>query len=164
NENGWEVRADTLLQPQGDLDFGRRYDADQTIRDQNTKSYSATFATDYRSKYIFDALYRKDGNSLLPPVSRWQDNMRVSAAWSMAEESWWMFRSIPFAKFRYSLGTAGNNPRFSDQYETYLQNAGTERIFKQDMGNTQLVPEKVREQEMGIDMSFRNRYGLQLSY
>jgi TonB-linked SusC/RagA family outer membrane protein len=164
NENGWEVDADTLLQPQGDLDFGRRYDASQVIRDQRTKSYSATFATDYRSKYIFDALFRRDGNSLLPPVSRWQDNMRVSGAWSIGEEPWWHFRDIPFAKLRYSLGTAGNNPRFSDQYETYLQNAGTERIFKQDMGNTQLIPEKVTEQEFGLDFNIMQRYGFQLSY
>ena len=164
NNNGWEVRADTLLQPQGDLDFGRRFDADQTLRDQNTKSYSATFATDYRSKYIFDALYRRDGNSLLPAVSRWQDNMRISGAWSLGEESWWMLRSVPFAKLRYSMGTAGHNPRFADQYETYLQNAGTERIFKQDMGNTQLLPERVREQEFGLDFNIMRRYGFQLSY
>ena len=164
NNNGWEVRADTLLQPQGDLDFGRRFDADQTIRDQNTKSYSFTAGTDYRAKYILDALYRRDGNSLLPAVSRWQDNMRLSAAWSMAEESWWRFTSVPFAKLRYSIGTAGNNPRFNDQYETYLQNAGTERIFKQDMGNTQLVPEKVTEQEFGFDFNIQRRYGFQLSY
>jgi hypothetical protein len=66
--------GDTLLQPQGDLDFARRYNADQTIRDQNTKSYNVTFGTDYKAKYIFDALYRRDGNSLLPPTSRWNDN------------------------------------------------------------------------------------------
>jgi len=43
---------------------------------------------------------------------------------------------------RHSIGTAGNNPLFSDQYETYLQNAGTERIFKQNMGNNLIVPER----------------------
>jgi hypothetical protein len=90
--------------------------------------------------------------------------MRLSAAWSMGEESWWRFTRVPFAKLRYSIGTAGNNPLFSDQYETYLQNAGTERIFKQDMGNTLLVPEKVTEQEFGIDFSIQRRYGFQLSY
>ena len=164
NNNGWEVRSDTLLQPQRDLDFGRRYEADQDVRDQNTKSYSINAGADFRAKYIFDALYRRDGNSLLPAVSRWQDNMRLSAAWSMGEESWWRFTNIPFAKLRYSIGTAGNNPLFADQYETYLQNAGTERIFKQDMGNTNLVPEKVTEQEFGLDFSIQRRYGFQLSY
>src|SRR6185503_3629 len=161
---GWVVAADTLIQPQRDLDFGRRYAADQVVRNQNTKSYNLTLGTDYRSKYIFDALYRKDGNSLLPPSSRWNSNMRLSAAWQVAEEDWWRVNSIPQLKLRYSIGTAGNNPLFSDQYETYLQNAGTERIFKQDMGNNALVPEKVTEQEMGIDMSYKNRVGLQLSY
>ncbi len=164
NENGWVVAGDTLLQPQGDLDFARRFDADQTIRDQNTKSYNLTFGTDYKAKYIFDALYRKDGNSLLPPTSRWNDNKRLSAAWLVAEEPWWRFKSIPSFKLRYSLGTAGNNPLFSDQYETYLQNAGTERIFKQNMGNTNIVPERVTEQEFGVDMSYKNRFGLQASF
>ena len=165
NNNGWTVGGDTLFQPQPDLDFARRYAADQTIRDQNTKSYSATLAADYQARYIIDALYRRDGNSLLPPDSRWQDNMRLSAAWSLAEEPWWQFADdLPLFKLRYSIGTAGNNPLFSDQFETFLQNAGTERIFKQNMGNTEILPEKVTEQEMGIDLSFRNRFGLQLSY
>jgi TonB-linked SusC/RagA family outer membrane protein len=162
--NGWEVRGDTLFQPQPDLDFARRYAADQVRRDQKTKSYSINAGTDYEGKYIFDALYRYDGNSLLPEDSRWQGNMRLSAAWSMAEESWWRFTDLPLFKLRYSIGTAGNNPLFNDQYETYLQNAGTERIFKQNMGNNEILPEKVTEQEMGLDMSFRNRFGLELTY
>lgn len=164
NNNGWEVQADTLFQPQRDLDFGRRYNADQTVRDQRTRSYNVTFGADYKSKYILDALYRRDGNSLFPPAGRWASNMRASGAWLLAEEGWWPFESVPSAKLRYSYGTAGNNPRFADQYETYLQNAGTERIFKQDMGNTTLIPEKVSEHELGIDMNVRNRLGLQLSY
>lgn len=162
--NGWEVRGDTLFQPQPDLDFARRYAADQTRRDQNTKSYAISAGADYQGRYIVDALYRRDGNSLLPPDSRWNDNMRVSAAWSMAEEPWWSFQDLGMFKLRYSIGTAGNNPLFSDQYETYLQNAGTERIFKQDMGNTAIVPERVTEQEFGLDMSYRNRFGLELTY
>jgi TonB-linked SusC/RagA family outer membrane protein len=164
NNNGWTVSGDTLIQPQADLDFARRYEADQTLRDQNTKSYSVTAGADYRAKYIFDALYRRDGNSLLPASSRWQDNGRLSAAWSLGEENWWRSTMIPFAKLRYSIGTAGNNPRFQDQYETYLQNAGTERIFKQDMGNIELRPEQVTEQEFGFDFSIQRRYGFQLSY
>ncbi len=164
NNNGWEVDSDTLFQPQRDLDFGRRYDAGQTVRDQNTKSYNLTFGADYKSKYILDALYRKDGNSLLPPTSRWNDNMRVSVAWLLAEEPWWRFRSIPSFKLRYSIGTAGNNPLFSDQYETYTQNAGTERIFKQNMGNNAILPEQVTEQEFGVDMNIRNQFGLQFSF
>ncbi|MES2521607.1 MAG: SusC/RagA family TonB-linked outer membrane protein [Gemmatimonadota bacterium] len=164
NNNGWEVRGDTLLQPQADLDFGRRFEADQVIRDQRTRSYNVTAGVDYKAKYIFDALYRKDGNSLFPPSSRWNDNMRVSGAWLLAEEPWWKFEAIPSFKLRYSLGTAGNNPLFADQYETYAQNAGTERIFKQDMGNIALVPEKVTEQEVGFDMNIKNRFGLQFSF
>jgi TonB-linked SusC/RagA family outer membrane protein len=165
NDNGWTVAADTLAQPQPDLDFGRRYAADQTIRDQRTRSYSATLAADYQARYIIDALYRKDGNSLLPPSGRWQDNMRLSAAWSLAEEPWWRFSErLPLFKLRASVGTAGNNPLFADQYETYLQNGGTERIFKENMGNKLIVPEKVTEHEFGIDMSYQNRFGAQLSF
>jgi hypothetical protein len=164
NNNGWEVQGDTLFQAQRDLDFARRYNADQTVRDQATKSYNVTFGADYKAKYVLDALFRRDGNSLLPANSRWSNNMRMSGAWILSEESWWGFRQIPAFKLRYSIGTAGNNPLFADQYETYTQNAGTERIFKQNMGNTLIVPERVTEQEAGIDMNLRNRFGLQLSW
>ena len=163
-QDGWVVGGDTLFQGQPDLDFARRYAADQTRRDQYTKSYSVNVGADYQSRYIIDGLYRYDGNSLLPPTSRWNDNMRVSAAWSIAEEPWWSLTDFPLFKLRYTIGTAGNNPLFSDQYETYLQNAGTERIFKQNMGNTAILPERVTEQEMGIDLSYLNRFGLELTY
>jgi TonB-linked SusC/RagA family outer membrane protein len=163
--NDFDVQGDTLFQPQPDLDFARRYtNINQTVRNVNTQSFSGNVALDYSGKYIFEGLYRLDGSSLLPTSTRWQSNGRLSAAWSMAEEPWWPFANVPLAKLRYSVGSAGNNPNFSDRYETYLQNAGTERIFKQNMGNVDIVPEVVTEHEMGIDMNLMNKYEVELTY
>jgi hypothetical protein len=121
-------------------------------------------ALDYNAKYILDLVYRNDGNSLLPEVNRWRSNGRASFAWSMTEEPWWPSQALTLFKPRYSIGTSGNNPEFDAQYETYLRNAGTERVFKQNMGNTEIKPEHVTEQEFGLDLTVHNRYALSLTY
>jgi hypothetical protein len=162
--HGWALRTDSLIQTGADVDFAKRYDADETKRDVRQLGITGNVALDYNAKYIVDLVYRRDGNSLLPESSRWRGNGRASFAWSMTEEAWWPFASINLFKPRYSIGTAGNNPQFQDQYETYLRNAGTERIFKQNMGNNDIKPEQVTEQEFGLDFTLKNQYSASLTY
>jgi TonB-dependent SusC/RagA subfamily outer membrane receptor len=162
--HGWAVRGDSLFQSGPDLDFTRRFDADETKRDIRNVGVTTNIAFDYNAKYTADLVYRRDGNSLLPPSSRWKGNGRASFAWQMNEEPWWPLSNITLMKPRYSIGTAGNNPVFNARYETYLRNAGTDRVFKQNMGNTNIEPEEVTEQEFGLDMAYKNKYSASLTY
>lgn len=164
--NAIEIEGDTLERNQRDLDFIKQIDVSQTIRDSRSIDYSANVALDYNQKYILDLVYRNDASSQLPPDTRWNANGRASAAWSMAEEAWWPFADFSLFKPRYSIGTAGNNPNFQARYELYNQQEGTGvvRISKANLGNSQILPEEVTEQEFGLDMAFRNRYSLSLTY
>ncbi len=162
--HGWSVFGDSLVVSAPDIDFTRRQDAQENKRDSRTLGVSTSVAFDYNQKYIADLVFRREGNSLLPPVNRWRGNGRASAAWLMSEESWFPLPDLTLFKPRYSIGTAGNNPIFDAQYETYLQNPNTERIFKQNMGNNEILPEEVLEQEFGLDLAFRNKYSLSLTY
>ncbi len=163
--NAIDIQGDTLLHNTQDLDYTRRIAAvDQNSRDQRAIDYSANVAFDYNQKYILDVVYRSDGNSLLPKATRFSSNGRVSTAWSMSEEPWWPFPSFTLFKPRYSIGTAGNNPPLSAQYELYSRPSGSDRVAKQNMGNINIVPEKVTEQEFGLDLTFNNRYSLSLNY
>ena len=65
-------------------------------------------------------------------------------------------------KFRYSVGTAGNRPNFSAQYETYNVSGGS--ITPVTLGNKELKPENVTEHEMGVDALFGGRFSLDLTY
>ncbi len=159
------IEGDTLERATRDMDIAALLQSEHIFRNQRTLSYLATAALDYESRYIVEGLYRYDGNSLFGSGSRWQPNYRASVAWSVGEERWWpLANDVPLMKLRYSIGTAGNNPLFEDKFERYLQNPGVLRLFKERLGNNSLVPEEVTEQEIGLEASFRNRFGLELNY
>jgi TonB-linked SusC/RagA family outer membrane protein len=165
DQNGFSVEANDLDRPTPDLDQGNvnEFGIDHVFRNSRQLSYLATTAVDYESRYILEGLYRYDGNSLLG-TEKWQPNFRASAAWALAEEPWWPFANdFQLFKLRYSVGSAGNNPLFDDRIERYVGSA-QDRLFKDRLGNDELIPEKVIEQEIGLDMSFRNRFGLELTY
>jgi TonB-linked SusC/RagA family outer membrane protein len=134
-----------------------------TIEEIRSTGYAATGAADYKGKYIFDALVRRDGSSLFGPEERWNVYHRLSGAYRMAEESWWPVRSISEFKLRASRGTAGGRPDFDDQFETFdfLTGGG---LRKNTLGNKFLKPEHATETELGLDMIIKDRYSLQLSY
>jgi TonB-linked SusC/RagA family outer membrane protein len=124
--------------------------------------FFVTGGADYSGRYIVDALIRRDGSSLFGENERWNTYHRLSGAWRLSQESWWMFNDIGEFKLRASQGTAGGRPSFNDQYETFTFNSAG-GVTKQNLGNANLKPELATETEIGIDMIFRQRYSLQLS-
>lgn len=128
-----------------------------------SEGYFLTGGLDYDSKWILDGLVRRDASSLFGPGEKWHTYYRASAAWRMAQESWWPWPRLNEFKLRISQGTAGTRPSFEDQYETYTISAnGT--VSKDALGNQFLKPETTRETEIGLDVVFDNRYSLQLSH
>ena len=125
--------------------------------------YFLTLGLDYDSRVILDGLVRRDASSLFGPGEKWHTYYRASAAYRLAEETWWPWARINEFKIRASQGTAGGRPNFADQYETYTirDDGGLE---KATLGNKFLKPEKSRETEFGLDMIIDNRHSLQVSY
>lgn len=128
-----------------------------------SEGYFAILGLDYAGKYIVDALVRRDGSSLFGPDERWQTYYRGSAAWRMAEESWWPLEQVNEFKLRYSIGTAGGRPSYLNRYETYSFAAGG-GLTKSTLGNRELKPERATEQEFGIDAILFDRFSVQLNY
>ncbi|NUQ11231.1 MAG: SusC/RagA family TonB-linked outer membrane protein [Gemmatimonadaceae bacterium] len=121
-------------------------------------------AVDYKGKYIFDAVMRRDGSSLFGSAQRWHTYGRVSAAWRLSDEGWWPFKgAINDMKLRYSLGSAGGRPGFSYQYETFSVGAGG-TVSSNQLGNRFLKPETTTETELGFDAELFSKYGLQVTY
>ena len=118
---------------------------------------------EYKGRYIFDALVRRDGSSLFGPASRWATFGRASAAWRVAQEPWWSIPQVTELKLHGSYGTAGGSPRFDAQYETF--NVGTGGILSLvTLGNRNLKPELHREIEFGGDLELWNRYAFNVTY
>ncbi|BAH37762.1 putative outer membrane protein [Gemmatimonas aurantiaca T-27] len=115
---------------------------------------------DYKGRYIFGALMRRDASSLFGAAERWKTYGRGSLAWRLSDEPWFGFdNSISDLKFRVSVGQAGNRPQFSAQYETFTIGAGG-ALSPNTLGNKNLRPEVSTETEMGMDLELFSRYGL----
>jgi len=144
------------------LDAALTRSSQSTQRAINAQGYFVTGGLDYDSRLIVDGVLRRDGSSLFGPDEKWHMYYRGSAAYRMAQESWWKWKNINEFKFRFSQGTAGTRPDFADQYETYtIGTNGT--LAKSALGNRFLKPETAKETEFGLDIIVNNRFSLQLS-
>ena len=145
-----------------DLDAARDADVSTLYRESRVNSFLADAGLDYKDKYILGGLIRRDGSSLFGPEERWQTYYRLSGAYRISEESWFSLPLVTDLKLRYSRGTSGNRPEFSDQYETWDVN--TSGVSKSTLGNRFLKPEHATEQEFGVDAIFGGRVSAQLVY
>lgn len=119
---------------------------------------------DYQGKLIFDGLIRRDGASVFGEENRWQTYGRGSILYRPSEEAWWFAKDIVNElKLRAAVGTAGNRPIFSAQYETLSIGAGG-TLTPAGLGNPLLGPEIIRETDIGFDAELFNRFGVEFSY
>lgn len=145
------------------LDNAQRQSTESSIEEVRANGYFVTLGAEYDGRYIFDGLVRRDGSSLFGSEEKWNTYHRVSAAYRVANESWWPWPVFSEFKLRASQGTAGGRPDFDDQFETFgfLTGGGLEKVT---LGNKFLKPERATETEVGFDAIFRDRYSLQFSY
>jgi TonB-linked SusC/RagA family outer membrane protein len=132
-----------------ELDAGLTRSSTSSFQDIRAASLLGTTALDYAGKYI-------------GPVNRWNIFYRASAAYRMAEEAWWPFADLNEFKVRYSVGTGGTRPDFTDQYELYLTEVGG-GIVRRGLGNPELAPEIAKESEAALEMIYKNRISFQFS-
>ena len=145
------------------LENARQRFVESSVEEIRSNGYLGTLGFDWDGRYILDGLVRRDGSSLFGPEEEWNTYYRVSGAWRLAEEPWWPAPSFSEFKLRASRGTAGGRPSFADQFETFGFTTGG-GLVKQTLGNRFLKPELATETEVGLDLIFRDRYSLQLSY
>lgn len=125
-------------------------------------AYISSANLDYKGKYILDGAYRYDGSSLFGAGNRWAPFYRASAVWRLSEETWFSLPAVSDLRLRSSLGTAGNTPNFSAQYETYSCSASGCSLGQ--AGNSGLRPETTTELEVGSDFTLFNRLGVEFTW
>ncbi len=115
---------------------------------------------DYKSKYLFSGLLRRDGSSLFGENERWQNYFRVSFAYRISEDI--KIKGIDELKVRMAYGTSGLRPGYSWQYETYYFSNG--KIYSDQLGNKNLKPSEAREFEVAMDVNFLKKFNFTASY
>lgn len=80
------------------------------------QSYIGRLNYNFDNRYIAEASFRYDGNTLFPESKRWGFFPSVSAAWRISEESFFKNASTSFneLKLRASYGTTGNDLDVND--------------------------------------------------
>src|SRR5690606_12331181 len=69
----------------------------------------------FKDRYIFDALFRRDGSSLFGSENRWNNYYRISGAYRISEDL--QIPGVQELKINAARGTSGQRPGFNWQYE-----------------------------------------------
>lgn len=144
-----------------------------TYRQENgTLSYLGRVSYNYRSKYLFQFLFRQDANSKFAPANYWGFFPSVSAGWVISDENF--FRDniswVNFLKFRASVGKTGNDNvkpwRWMQLYKAetdkgmaFGDNGGglTNGITPEVSPNPDIRWDRTIQRNFGIDFSVLNR-------
>jgi TonB-linked SusC/RagA family outer membrane protein len=125
-----------------------------------TTDYMGSQSFTYRDRYIFDGLIRRDGSSLFGPDARWSTFYRIAGAYRLTQD--FHIPGFQELKLHVARGTAGIRPDYNYQYETYTLSGG--QFQKNTLGNKDLKPAVLTEDEYGIDGEFLSRFSGQVNY
>lgn len=115
---------------------------------------------DYKKKYSFSGLLRREESSLFGPEERWQNYYRLAGAYRLTEDiKMKLFQEL---KLRAAIGTAGNRPAFGQRFESFELINGV--ATKNTLGNDFLKPSRTTETEVGVDATFLKGFTLEFNY
>ncbi len=123
-------------------------------------SYFAIADFDYKGKYIFSGVVRREGSSLFGPDTRWANYFRTSLAYRVTEDI--EIPGVQELKLRASYGTAGIRPTYEMRFETFSLRNGS--ATKSTIGNNFLKPAKTGELELGVNIDFLDRFSFEFNY
>lgn len=139
--------------------------------------YNAVFGRlnyEWRSKYIFNATFRRDGSSRFGPGKRFGNFGSVGSAWIFSNEDF-MAKALPFISFgklRASYGVTGSDQIQDYQYITLFNTSsgtssyqGSSVLSPARLNNPNLHWETTRKMELGLELGFfKDRILLTTSY
>jgi len=128
----------------------------------------------YKSKYIANITARYDGSNQLgeSDQARFLPTWNVSGAWNVNEEAFMSnVSSIEYLKLRATYGLSGNLPPQTSallnlQADVTIRPTDVEPyLYIQDLTNTELTWEKLKEFNVGLDLGiFKGRVGISFDY
>jgi len=135
-------------------------EATSYIYDYKAENVFANLVLDFKDKFIFDGLIRRDGSSRFGADSRYATYFRTAFAYILSEDI--TIPSVDFLKLRASYGTSGQRPEWQAQYETYSVSAAG--ISPGVLGNKLLKPSTVGALEVGLNVGFLQKFDFTANY
>ena len=141
--------------------------------DDRLLSYFTRFQYNYKSKYLFSAVLRRDGSSNFGPENKFGFFPSGSLGWVASEESFLEDSdAINFLKFRASYGIIGNARIGSFGFVSTMSGQGT-YVFDDALtygsaegvlSNPEVRWEKQKPLDFGVDMRLFNRFDITADY
>jgi TonB-linked SusC/RagA family outer membrane protein len=145
-----------------------------TSFDTRLLSYFTRVQYDYKGKYLFSGLVRRDASSNFGPENRFGYFWSASAGWIMSDEAFLRDNSfINFLKLRVSYGTVGNDRIGSNRFVSVLDGVGIYPFDNTDvigiaagvLANPEIKWETQKTFDVGLDMRFLdNKFDVTMDY
>ncbi|MES2775172.1 MAG: SusC/RagA family TonB-linked outer membrane protein [Bacteroidota bacterium] len=125
--------------------------------------YDAVFGRinyDWKSKYILNATFRRDGSSRFGPSNRFGNFGAVGASWVFSEENFMKVHLpfLSFGKLRGSYGTTGNdqisNYIYLPLYNSTTAYLGNPAIYPVTLPNADIHWETTKKLEFALELGF----------
>ena len=121
--NSWEF-ADISLATGTSLSGGR--DVGSYSYDERRLSYFGRFEYEFKSKYLFSAMLRRDSSTKFGPTNRVAFSPSITTGWVVSEEGFFKkSKFIDFLKIRASYGRLGNDQILNNGYLGSLSGEAT---------------------------------------
>ncbi len=127
-------------------------------------SYLGRLSYTFDDKYIFSAIFRRDGTSRLSPDNRWSTFPSVAAGWRVSDEAFFNSSLISNLKLRANHGTLGSANigywDYQQRINTFPTIAiGTDQHIEGAAANVQLANNNLRwetltQSNFGVDLGF----------
>ncbi|WP_339624864.1 TonB-dependent receptor [uncultured Winogradskyella sp.] len=142
--------------------------------DARLLSYFTRLQYNFKGKYLFSAVLRRDGSSNFAPENKFGFFPSASAGWVASDESFLEDSNfIDFLKFRISYGIVGNDRIPPFRYTSVLDGEGV-YVFDDALtfgttpgalANPTIKWEKQKTFDVGVDMRFwRNKFDVTIDY
>lgn len=126
----------------------------------------------YKRKYVFSAIVRRDGSSKFGPNNRYGIFPAFSGAWLFSEEDFFNVDFIEFAKLRLSYGVSGNDQIPNFAFRALLDGEGvavfddviTQGVAIGRAANPDLKWETTRQFNAGIDLTLLRNFNVTANY
>ncbi|SDS30485.1 TonB-dependent receptor [Gramella sp. MAR_2010_147] len=142
--------------------------------DSRLLSYFSRLQYDYKGKYLFSGLIRRDGSTAFGPENKFGWFPSASVGWVISDENFLKNSdALNFLKLRASYGIIGNDRIPAFRYTSLLNGEGTyvfdnELVFGKAggaLGNPEIKWEKQKTLDVGLDLRlFDSRVDITMDY
>ncbi|HEX9152387.1 MAG TPA: SusC/RagA family TonB-linked outer membrane protein, partial [Flavobacterium sp.] len=148
------------------LDLGDQAEVGGFRNEAALASYLGRLEYNYDDRYLFNAVFRRDGSSKFSDANKWGNFPSVSLGWRLSNESFFNVDFINDLKLRGSYGELGSGNIGNYEYQGFINRFGAivlgdgQTLYPSAtqvrLANAQLRWEKLKQTNVGMDLGMLN--------